>query len=48
VIGVLVVEGMTKKGMMSRDARAERFVGMFLSGTPATVKSVMFLVLVAK
>jgi hypothetical protein len=48
VIGVLVVEGMTKKGMMSRDARAERFVGMFLSGTPAAVKSVMFLVLIAK
>jgi auxin efflux carrier family protein len=38
VIGVLIVNAMTKGGMMSREARAERFVGMFLSGTPAAVK----------
>jgi auxin efflux carrier family protein len=38
VIGVFIVEAMTKRGMMSREARAERFVGMFLSGTPAGIK----------
>jgi hypothetical protein len=43
VIGVLIVSRMTQTGMMSRKALAERFVAMFLSGTPAAVKYVLFL-----
>lgn len=38
VIGVLVVQAMVHNGLISREARAEKFVAMFLSGTPAAVK----------
>lgn len=38
VIGVLVVQAMVHKGLINRDSRAEKFVAMFLSGTPAAVK----------
>jgi predicted permease len=37
-LGILIVNRMSTSGMMHREARAERFVGMFLSGTPAAVK----------
>ena len=40
VIGVFVVQGMVKGGLIPREALAERFVAMFLSGTPAAVKYV--------
>ncbi|KAF7795549.1 hypothetical protein EIP86_006711 [Pleurotus ostreatoroseus] len=38
VIGVFMVQGMIKGGLIDRDAKAEKFVAMFLSGTPAAVK----------
>lgn len=38
VIGVFMIEGMVQGGLIDRDARAEKFVAMFLSGTPAAVK----------
>jgi hypothetical protein len=38
VVGVLTVQAMTRGGLMDRNARAERFVAMFLAGTPASVK----------
>ena len=38
VIGVFLVQSMVKAGMIDADAKAERFVAMFLSGTPAAVK----------
>jgi predicted permease len=38
VLGVLVVQAMVRGGMIDRDAYAERFVAVFLSGTPAAVK----------
>ena len=41
VIGVFVVQGMVKGGLIPREALAERFVAMFLSGTPAAVKYVI-------
>lgn len=40
VIGVFVVQAMVKGGLIPREALAERFVAMFLSGTPAAVKYV--------
>lgn len=38
VIGVFTVQGMVKGGLIDKDAKAEKFVAMFLSGTPAAVK----------
>ena len=38
VIGVLLVQAMVRAGMISKDAKAERFVAMLLSGTPGAVK----------
>jgi hypothetical protein len=38
VFGILLVEAMTKGGLMNRKSLSERFVAMFLSGTPAAVK----------
>lgn len=38
VIGVFMVQAMVKGGLINRDAKAEKFVAMFLSGTPAAVK----------
>ncbi|KAH9919673.1 uncharacterized protein B0H18DRAFT_1122322 [Fomitopsis serialis] len=41
VIGVFVVQGMAKGGLIPREALAERFVAMFLSGTPAAVNQLI-------
>jgi auxin efflux carrier family protein len=41
VFGILVVRAMTNGGMIPKEALAERFVAMFLSGTPAAVKCVI-------
>ncbi|PCH44842.1 hypothetical protein WOLCODRAFT_133395 [Wolfiporia cocos MD-104 SS10] len=41
VIGVFMVQAMTRGGLIPRDALAERFVAMFLSGTPAAVYQLM-------
>ncbi|KAI0920832.1 hypothetical protein AcW2_005986 [Taiwanofungus camphoratus] len=38
IIGVFMVQAMVRGGLIDRDALAERFVAMFLSGTPAAVK----------
>lgn len=38
VIGVFTVQAMVSSGLINREARAEKFVAMFLSGTPAAVK----------
>ena len=38
IVGVLMVRGMVKYGMIEREAKVEQFVAMFLSGTPAAVK----------
>ncbi|EMD40327.1 hypothetical protein CERSUDRAFT_91042 [Gelatoporia subvermispora B] len=41
VIGVFLVQSMVKAGMIDKDAKAERFVAMFLSGTPAAVNQLI-------
>lgn len=38
VMGVFIVQAMVHQGLISADARAEKFVAMLLSGTPAAVK----------
>ena len=38
VIGVFLVQAMTKAGLVHKDEIALRFVMMFLSGTPTAVK----------
>lgn len=38
VIGVFIVQAMVQNGLIDKNAKAERFVAMFLSGTPAAVK----------
>lgn len=38
VIGVAIVQGMVRAGLIPADAKAEKFVAMLLSGTPAAVK----------
>ena len=38
VIGVVAVQGMVRAGLIPADAKAEKFVAMLLSGTPAAVK----------
>lgn len=42
VVGVFMVQGLVNSGLISKDAKAERFVAMFLSGTPAAVKQVWY------
>ncbi|KAL1726673.1 auxin efflux carrier [Schizophyllum commune] len=41
VAGVFIVEAMVGGGMIPKDAKAERFVATFLSGTPALVNQLM-------
>ncbi len=38
VIGVAVVQAMVRAGLIPAEAKAEKFVAMLLSGTPAAVK----------
>lgn len=38
VIGVLMVQAMVRGNLIPADAKAEKFVAMLLSGTPAAVK----------
>lgn len=38
VIGIFMIQAMVKKGFIPKDAKAELFVAMFLSGTPSAVK----------
>lgn len=38
VVGVFIVEAMVKRGLIDKSAKAEKFVAIFLSGTPAAVK----------
>lgn len=40
VIGVFLVQAMVKGGMIPKDAKAEIFVAIFVSGTPSAVKYV--------
>ena len=37
VIGVLLVQAMTKAGLVHKDEKALRFVMMFLAGTPTAI-----------
>ncbi|KAH9854916.1 auxin efflux carrier [Lenzites betulinus] len=41
VVGVFLVQAMTKAGLIDKDAKAERFVAMFLSGTPTAVNQMI-------
>ncbi|KAH8096604.1 auxin efflux carrier [Cristinia sonorae] len=41
VIGVIIVQGMVRSGMIPHEARVEKFVGMLLSGTPAAVNQLI-------
>ena len=38
VIGILLTQVMVRGGLIPKTAKAERFVGMLLSGTPGAVK----------
>lgn len=38
VIGIFIVQAMVHRGLIEGSAKAERFVAVFLSGTPAAVK----------
>ncbi len=38
VIGVFMIQGMVSRGLIDKNSKAEKFVAMFLSGTPAAVK----------
>lgn len=38
VIGVFMVQAMVHRGLIDKTSKAERFVAVFLSGTPAAVK----------
>ena len=38
IIGVFMVLGMVRGGLIDDGAKVEKFVAMFLSGTPAAVK----------
>lgn len=48
VIGVFIVEAMVRSGLIPREDYAQRFVAMFLSGTPAAVNQVIVTMLYAK
>ncbi|KAI0355431.1 auxin efflux carrier [Trametes cingulata] len=41
VVGVFLVQAMTNAGFIDRGAKAERFVAMFLSGTPTAVNQLI-------
>ncbi|KAL0571528.1 Protein M3 [Marasmius crinis-equi] len=41
VIGVFLVQGLVNRGLIPADAKAEKFVAMFLSGTPAAVNQLI-------
>ncbi|CDO75204.1 hypothetical protein BN946_scf184794.g11 [Trametes cinnabarina] len=41
VVGVFLVQAMTNAGLISKGAKAERFVAMFLSGTPTAVNQLI-------
>ncbi|KAI9058822.1 hypothetical protein FKP32DRAFT_1597136 [Trametes sanguinea] len=41
VMGVLMVQAMVRKGLIPQDAKAEKFVAMLLSGTPAAVNQMI-------
>ncbi|PIL26001.1 hypothetical protein GSI_11755 [Ganoderma sinense ZZ0214-1] len=41
VIGVAAVQGMVRAGLIPADAKAEKFVAMLLSGTPAAVNQMI-------
>ncbi|KAI0782582.1 auxin efflux carrier [Abortiporus biennis] len=41
VIGVLMIQGMVSGGLIDKDAKVEKFVAMFLSGTPAAVNQMI-------
>ncbi|KAJ3004934.1 hypothetical protein NUW54_g4570 [Trametes sanguinea] len=41
VMGVLMVQAMVHKGLIPQDAKAEKFVAMLLSGTPAAVNQMI-------
>ncbi|THH29877.1 hypothetical protein EUX98_g4308 [Antrodiella citrinella] len=41
VIGVFTVQSMVSGGLISHDSRVEKFVAMFLSGTPAAVNQLI-------
>ncbi|KAF8582766.1 auxin efflux carrier [Ramaria rubella] len=41
VIGIFMVQTMVKNGLIPRENKAERFVAMFLSGTPAAVNQLI-------
>lgn len=36
--GIAMVQAMVKGGLIPKEAKAERFVAMFMSGTPAAIK----------
>lgn len=38
VIGIFMIQGMVKGGLIDKSSKVEKFVAMFLSGTPAAVK----------
>jgi auxin efflux carrier family protein len=38
VIGVFMIQSMVHGGLIDKESKAERFVAVFLSGTPAAVK----------
>jgi hypothetical protein len=41
VMGVFIVQAMVRNGLIPQEAKAEKFVAMFLSGTPAAVNQVI-------
>ncbi|KAI0691371.1 auxin efflux carrier [Cytidiella melzeri] len=41
VVGVFVVQAMVHRGLIPKEAKAERFVAVFLSGTPAAVNQLI-------
>ncbi|KAK1221290.1 Protein M3 [Marasmius sp. AFHP31] len=41
VIGVFLVQGLVDRGLIPQEAKAEKFVAMFLSGTPAAVNQLI-------
>lgn len=38
ILGVFMIQGMVHGGLIDKESKAEKFVAMFLSGTPAAVK----------
>ena len=41
MIGVCMVQAMVRRGVVAKEAKVERFVSMFLSGSPAAIKYVL-------